>query len=200
MLHVFGTTHPQTTTNNQRQSPWFGNTSCEYTSIGREGRRNVSISLMMNSHTGGQPQTSTAIARTNQGTKQECKQERIHECDQQASRQRNMASTKASVHTHAFGSTIEEENVLLQVLLQILQQLLPACAQPLLWSSAQAWQGCRLARNHCCGRQLKPGKGDENEDVVLFMANASPVPFDVVTLYESCGISTKHLAGWSTIM
>jgi hypothetical protein len=52
-----------------------------------------------------------------------------------------MASTKASVHTRAFGSTIEEENVILQVLLQILQQLLPACAQPLLRSSAQAKQG-----------------------------------------------------------
>jgi hypothetical protein len=98
------------------------------------------------------------------------------------------------------GQQLKKQKVLLQVLLQILQQLLPACAQPLLWSSAQAWQGCRLARNHCCGRQLKPGEGDENEDVVLFMANASPVPFDVVTLYESCGISTKHLAGWSTIM
>jgi len=99
-----------------------------------------------------------------------------------------------------FGSTIEEENVLLQVLLQILQQRLPACAQPLLWSSAQARQRCRLARNHCCGRQHKPGKGDEDEDVVLLMANASPVPFDIVTLYESCGISAKHLAGWSTSM
>jgi hypothetical protein len=67
-------------------------------------------------------------------------------------------------------------------------------------SSAQAGQRCRLARNHCCGRQHKPGKGDEDEDVVLLMANASPVPFDIVTLYESCGISAKHLAGWSTSM
>jgi hypothetical protein len=45
-----------------------------------------------------------------------------------------------------------------------------------------AWQGCRLARDHCCGRQHKPSKGDENEDVVLLMANASPVPFDIATL------------------
>ncbi len=47
------------------------------------------------------------------------------------------------------------------------QARVPACAQPLLWSAAQPRQGCRLARNHCCGRQHKPSKGDENEDVVL---------------------------------
>ena len=37
-----------------------------------------------------------------------------------------------------FGSENEEEHVVLQVRLQIIQQLLPAGAQPLLWSSAQA--------------------------------------------------------------
>jgi hypothetical protein len=42
-----------------------------------------------------------------------------------------------------FGSENEEEHVILQVRLQIIQQLLPACAQPLLWSSAQAWQRCK---------------------------------------------------------
>jgi hypothetical protein len=60
-------------------------------------------------------------------------------------------------------------------MLQMIQQLLPACAQPLLWSSAQAWQGCRLARNHCCGRQLKPGNSTYCAEITPACLLAAPV-------------------------